>query len=898
MKAGFGTASGSEGGGDAGFVPPPVEAIARLFPQLEVLELIGRGGMGAVYKARQPGLDRLVALKILPPRSGNDPDFAERFTREARALASLSHPNIVGVYDFGQVSSAGVSPASAAGVPHAPGAGSPLPITSLHYFLMEFVDGPNLRQVERAGKLSPPQALQIIPQICEALQYAHDEGIVHRDIKPENVLMDKKGRVKIADFGLAKILGREPQDFHLTGAGQVMGTPHYMAPEQVEHPQEVDHRADLYSLGVVFYEMLTGELPLGRFAPPSRKAQVDVRLDEVVMHALENEPARRSQYASQIKSDVETITAHPGQATPPVTPSRGRDYRTRQTLLGLPLVHVAWGIDPATGRPRVAKGIVAVGQSAFGVIAVGFSAWGLFPVGLVAVGFNPVGLFAVGFWAVGLASTGFQAIGLLTLAIWRAVGLVAVAPSPIGLERIVVEKSMVGLLLLLAIVAAWLMDRLIRAIGRQKPGGSLCLAVLLVALGFDCHHSQAATPAVQSRTLANSIRVLSIHFPGSTNVSIFTFLPLGLVTDGPGQAQWSHLIEHLVIRSTVPANSRQANAETMPDYMRLDFYGNAGNWGEGLAHHRRWLEGVPFSAGSLAAEKPRVNHECDFTARNLATHKFAVGAWSQGLRHGQQQVALKGDVQGAGLADVQRWRDEWLVLSNRVLVCVVGGLEAKAVFAEAEKQLGALKPRAASLPAAKAHPRNMDLTWDLEARHLLLTWPIPDCQDDDYAALTAAAQLLNILLVSEPQLTRQTGMVFAGADLATPEGAFFYVSASLRPGTDFETLRRALLAKVGLLSSDPAQISQLPFIILQLSKSLKVVPLPEQVQAQIPAGMDRALVEGNLGLQFAVQDYRYGARREALANQLLNITPAKVQEAVRRYLSETNALACTLRPQP
>jgi len=327
MKAGFGTASGTEGG-DAGFVPPPVAAIASLFPQLEVLELIGRGGMGAVYKARQPGLDRLVALKILPPRAGSDPGFAERFTREARALARLNHPNIVGVYDFGQVSGAGVSPASSAGVPPEAPPGAPQPstlnpqtFTSLHYFLMEYVDGPNLRQLERAAKLSPREALQIVPQICEALQYAHDEGIVHRDIKPENVLLDKKGRVKIADFGLAKILGREPQDFHLTVSGQVMGTPNYMAPEQVEHPQAVDHRADIYSLGVVFYEMLTGELPLGRFAPPSRKVQVDVRLDDVVLRALEKEPERRYQTASEVKSAVETVTTKPGQAAPPVVPA-------------------------------------------------------------------------------------------------------------------------------------------------------------------------------------------------------------------------------------------------------------------------------------------------------------------------------------------------------------------------------------------------------------------------------------------------------------------------------------------------------------------------------------------------------------------------------------------------
>ena len=349
MKAGFGTASGTEGGGDAGFVPPPLETMAKLFPQLEILGLIGQGGMGAVYKARQPGLDRLVALKILPPRPGSDPGFAERFTREARALARLSHPNIVAVYDFGQVSGVGISPASAADIPPAvaptpPAATSPAsaldpqPTTSLHYFIMEFVDGPNLRQLERAGKLSPREALQIVPQICEALQYAHDEGIVHRDIKPENVLLDKKGRVKIADFGLAKILGREPQDFHLTGAGQVMGTPHYMAPEQVEHPREVDHRADIYSLGVVFYEMLTGELPLGKFAPPSSRThgmQIDVRLDEVVLHALEKEPDRRYQHASEVKTDVESIAT--GSASQPSTPTSKRQMTTDRTK---PLLYV------------------------------------------------------------------------------------------------------------------------------------------------------------------------------------------------------------------------------------------------------------------------------------------------------------------------------------------------------------------------------------------------------------------------------------------------------------------------------------------------------------------------------------------------------------------------------
>ncbi|MBM4070830.1 MAG: serine/threonine protein kinase [Planctomycetes bacterium] len=270
------------------FVPPTVEALARCFPQLEILELVGQGGMGAVYKARQPALDRLVALKILPPEIGAEPAFAERFTREARALAKLNHPHIVAIHDFGVAD-------------------------GLFYFLMAFVDGINLRQAIQQGDLQPAQALKIVPQICDALQFAHDEGIVHRDIKPENILLDKRGRVKIADFGLAKLLGVKA-NHALTGTRQVMGTPHYMAPEQIQGTRDVDHRADIYSLGVTFYEMLTGELPLGRFAAPSKKVQIDVRLDEVVIRTLEVEPEHRYQHASEVKTEVEQIASNVGTA--------------------------------------------------------------------------------------------------------------------------------------------------------------------------------------------------------------------------------------------------------------------------------------------------------------------------------------------------------------------------------------------------------------------------------------------------------------------------------------------------------------------------------------------------------------------------------------------------------
>lgn len=285
LRRGFETQTA--GGAAAANVPPPTpESLASRFPQLEIVELVGRGGMGVVYKARHRGLDRWVALKILPAAAERDPAFGERFSREARALAKLDHPNIVTVFDSGEAD-------------------------GLFYFIMEYVDGVNLRQVLAAGEMKPEQALAIVPQICEALQYAHDQGVVHRDIKPENILVDKSGRVKIADFGLAKIVGQEARDFTLTGVGEVMGTPAYMAPEQVEHPSEVDHRADIYSLGVVFYQMLTGELPLGRFAPPSRKVRIDVRLDEVVLRTLEKEPGLRYQQAGEIKTEVETIAGTP-----------------------------------------------------------------------------------------------------------------------------------------------------------------------------------------------------------------------------------------------------------------------------------------------------------------------------------------------------------------------------------------------------------------------------------------------------------------------------------------------------------------------------------------------------------------------------------------------------------
>ncbi len=256
-----------------------LDEVAASFPDLEVIELIGKGGMGAVYKCRQKSLDRFVALKILPQTLAADESFALRFQAEAKALAALNHPNIVTIHDFGHQG-------------------------DFYFLLMEFVDGLNLRHLIRDRKLSPEEALAIVPPLCEALQFAHERKIIHRDIKPENLLLDTSGRIKIADFGIATIIGQTDPS-----GEKVTGTPAYMAPEQRTNATPVDARADIYSLGVVLYEMLTGERPDAALTPPSQKATLDVRIDEVVLRALSNQPDQRWQSATEFNTRLQTVVA-------------------------------------------------------------------------------------------------------------------------------------------------------------------------------------------------------------------------------------------------------------------------------------------------------------------------------------------------------------------------------------------------------------------------------------------------------------------------------------------------------------------------------------------------------------------------------------------------------------
>ncbi len=227
--------------------PPSAEELQVLLPQYEISEMLGRGGMGAVYKGRQIALDRPVAIKILSNLLDEaDASFAERFKNEARAMGRIMHPGVVAVFDFGETPD------------------------GLLYIVMEFVEGTDVsRMLARQKQLPAEHAMAITAHVLDALAYAHERGIIHRDIKPANIMVGYDGVVKVADFGLAKMTSVEGMS-GLTQSGTAMGTLHYMAPESLMLGTSVDHRADIYAVGVMLYQMLTGMLPQGIFKMPPR----------------------------------------------------------------------------------------------------------------------------------------------------------------------------------------------------------------------------------------------------------------------------------------------------------------------------------------------------------------------------------------------------------------------------------------------------------------------------------------------------------------------------------------------------------------------------------------------------------------------------------------------------
>ncbi|MGV3660116.1 MAG: protein kinase domain-containing protein [Prosthecobacter sp.] len=274
-----------------------------MLPQYQFERLLGRGGMGAVYKAVQVSLDRTVAIKVLPGDLIDDTDsnFLERFRNEARTMARMNHPAIVNVYDFGETQ------------------------TGLLYFVMEFINGTDVAQmIATQGRLPEAYALSITAHVCDALNYAHTHGVIHRDIKPANILINMDGAVKVADFGLAK--QSDAGMSGLTRTNMAMGTPDFVAPEALMPGVPLDGRADLYAIGVMLYQMLTGEIPRGMWTMPGIKLGTDPRFDAIIAKAMQSDREERYQCAASLRKDLDTILTTPRAlvqqqpaATPPQT---------------------------------------------------------------------------------------------------------------------------------------------------------------------------------------------------------------------------------------------------------------------------------------------------------------------------------------------------------------------------------------------------------------------------------------------------------------------------------------------------------------------------------------------------------------------------------------------------
>jgi hypothetical protein len=331
--------------------------------------------------------------------------------------------------------------------------------------------------------------------------------------------------------------------------------------------------------------------------------------------------------------------------------------------------------------------------------------------------------------------------------------------------------------------------------------------------------------------------------------------------------------------------------------MRLDFYGTVNNWQEGISHHAKWLKEVPFTEENLRAEKRQVNLECDFVAKRLATHKFAMAAWAQGYRHGQGHAAIKEDVNRATLGRIQQFRDKHLFIPNKTIVCVVGGIDAKTLKPFISKKLGTITSKAKTAEQVKPHPGSREMSWDLNARHLVLTWPIPAFSDMSYPSIMAVGPWLMMKLSADAELKKLSGMIFAGADLVTPEGNFFYVSASIKPDATFDDIQKRIESQLRTLNSETSASTEVSLLGPQLSYQLTNLPDPKLAKAQVPPNISYAMIEGNIGLQWTMHEFRYGEFRSVLTQRLMNVSGEKVRQAAIKYLTVEKCCAYRIEPK-
>lgn len=361
------------------FTPPTPAEISAQIPGFEVDQLLGVGGMGAVYRGWQQSLHRHVAIKLLPAELEAVEGLADRFESEARAMARLNHGNISGVFDINRT-------------------------TNGHsYFVMEYVDGGTLHDRLLRGRMEEEDIVNLLAQVCDGLRYAHDRGVVHRDMKPNNILINSEGKVKLVDFGLALVGGQDSE-------GQSVGTPAYMAPELFEPNAEVDGRADIYAVGVMLYEMLTGKRPGGEFRPPSEASPgVNPEFDRIVTRAMQRRPVNRQQTALELRQQLQAVLnpagppplsarpAEPAAAGIPGSAAIAGIGGRKQLRMGVGMESGAAELGEPSGSPRPAQRTRRPSHVHTKRDTLGIPEW--WPMLLVGI-FIVAGMIALGIWII------------------------------------------------------------------------------------------------------------------------------------------------------------------------------------------------------------------------------------------------------------------------------------------------------------------------------------------------------------------------------------------------------------------------------------------------------------------------------------------------------------------
>ena len=435
----------------------------------------------------------------------------------------------------------------------------------------------------------------------------------------------------------------------------------------------------------------------------------------------------------------------------------------------------------------------------------------------------------------------------------------------------------------------------------SSTGSQVVEKVLVLTASEDSPNllTSNTAPKVTRFTLSNGIRVVNLHVENSTDVGIFSYLPLGLVTDGKAKPYWSHLINHLTVRTAGPIDFRTSNAETMADNIRLDFMGNTDTWTRGLEHHAKWLSGLPFSAETLTEELPRVLSQFDYIEANLVTHKLAHVAWNQVFRHGETDIAMRMGIQAAQLSELQEYRDQRLVQVDRVLLCVIGGVDPEILKQTMEKQLGAISLTAKAFPQPTVPPKvakDQNATWDINVTHYMETYPIPHPENEDYPALYVASLLWRFACMQDAQLKESIGYIHCGVDLVTPEQVYLYVSASLKPDTDIEKVKQRIGQLMNPLKQQENN-TQAPMIAQSLSKELSAPPDMKTLMQYKPENMTENLMFLQLGVSWGTMEYQFGDNLSQLASAFADVSAADVASVVNRYLSEAHRMTLLLTPR-